>query len=53
MKRSFVVPLLVAVPLAIAGCGGSGATPRTAAGVRSDYVQFAKAGGCGQRCSSV
>jgi hypothetical protein len=41
MKRSLVV-LLVGIPLAIAGCGGSGATPRTAAGVRSDYVQFSK-----------
>jgi hypothetical protein len=29
-------------PLAIAGCGGSSATPRTSAGVESDYVQFAK-----------
>ncbi len=42
MKRSLVVPLLVAIPLVIAGCGGSGATPRTAAGMRSDYVKFSK-----------
>ena len=42
MKRRLVVLLLVVTPLAIAACGGAGATPRTAAGVRSDYVQFAK-----------
>jgi len=42
MKRAIAVPLLVAIPLAIAGCGGSSATPQTAAGVKSDYVQFAK-----------
>jgi hypothetical protein len=47
MRRSLVVPLLLAIPLAIAGCGGSGATPRTAAGVRSDYVQFSKLAAAG------
>ena len=47
MRRSLAVPLLAAIPLVIAGCGGSSATPRTAAGLKSDYVQFSKLASAG------
>lgn len=32
--------VLVAISLAVGGCGGSGTTPRTVAGVREDYRTF-------------
>jgi hypothetical protein len=50
VKRSFVV-VLVALALVVAGCGGSNTTPRTAAGVRSDYRSFVQllAAGEGKR----
>jgi hypothetical protein len=50
VKRSFVV-VLVVIPLLVAGCAGSGATPRTAAGVREEYRSFVRllAAGEGKR----
>ena len=41
MKRSFIVVLGV-IPLLVVGCGGTGPTPRTAAGVREDYHGFVR-----------
>ena len=50
MKRRLAC-VLVALPFALAGCGGSSATPKTAAGVEGDLSQFAHllAGGQAQK----
>jgi hypothetical protein len=40
LVRRSSVSVLVGISLVVAGCGGSGATPRSAAGVRADYSAF-------------